>query len=566
MTTCPQLVYTSASRTLEGPGFGVVRMSPDWPAEVGDSRSTLGPLIGSDAGESFGLLHTAGGRIAYRKVPADTDAFGRPGNYLVHLLWDGGGRLTPRDVLAFRRGGGFLDALPAGAEPSREAPAVVVPAARRSLPALTADDVDALVPSVASVLAAVSAGAGVVGLPARTASGCDVAEVVFGVLPRALASAVALHIGTASTMGDAAPVRVHVVPDAGADVPSDVVPGAPDTARARALLEAAAKKELCSDQMRKLETLDRWLFADTWMGLDPASLTATQLVGVLESDGAGRWLSSPSAVDAACAVAASAPQVETALRTALARHPEAWDRLRDRELTAALSSVFSGAGKGDVPGGFTGLTREELCEAFAAELARGRPLTAVGGAAAALVEESLTGAYPVALLALTEDPAGLARLATRRAVVREALVREWAEADRSGGWPAGCTSLFGHLLLEDPDWFLTLAGSTPSSVVRSALPWAAERLSAPLVERLAVTVASSDLAGQGWALRDVVFRSGLPDEEIAEMVARNFLVLAGDDGWPREVARLAAGALGAATGGAASEGRRKTGMWSRRRR
>ncbi|MCZ2817881.1 GAP1-N2 domain-containing protein [Modestobacter sp. VKM Ac-2984] len=559
MTTCAQLVYTSASRTLEGPGFGVVQLSPDWPAEVGDSRATLGPLISLGTGESFGLRHAAGGRIAYRAVPAGTDAFGRPGNHLVHLLWDGGGRLTPRDVLAFRSGGGFLDGLPAEAEPSREMPVVEVPAARRSLSALTADDVDALVPCVALVLAAVAAGAGVVGLPARTAAGRDVAEAVFDVLPRALASAVALHVGTASATGDAAPVRVHV----GSDAPNDVVPDGQDTARARALLEAAAKKELCSDNVRKLETLDRWLFTDTWTGLDPASLTPTQLLGVLESEKAGWWLSSPDAVDVACAVAASAPQVEAALRTALERHPDAWDRLRDRELDAALTAVFSGAGKADVPSGFTGLTRTELCEAFTAELARGRRLPEVGGAAAALVEESMALPHPVALLELTDDLAGLARLATSRPVVREALVREWAGVDE---WPASSSSLLGHLLLEDPEWFLTLGGSAPSSVVRAALPWAAERLATSMVERLAVTVAASELAGQGWALRDVLFRSGLPEEEVAAIVARNFLLLAGDDGWPGEVARLAAGALGAGSGGEAAEGRRKTGIWPRRRR
>ncbi|MCZ2826658.1 MULTISPECIES: GAP1-N2 domain-containing protein [unclassified Modestobacter] len=561
MTTCAQLVYTSASRTLEGPGFGVVQLSPDWPAAVGDSRATLGPLISLGTGESFGLRHAADGRIAYRTVPAGTDAFGRPGNHLVHLLWDGDGRLTPRDVLAFRSAGGFLDGLPVEAEPSREMPAVEVPSARRSLPPLTAEDVDALVPAMAAVLAAVAAGAGVVGLPARTASGRDVAELVFGVLPRAMASAVALHVGTASVMGDAGAVRVHV--DAGPDVTSDVVPDGQDTARARALLEAAAKKELCSDQLRKLETLDRWLFTDTWTGLDPAALTPTQLVGVLESEKAGWWLSSPDAVDVACAVAASAPEVEAALRAALERHPDVWDRLRDRELDAALTAVFSGAGRADVPIGFTGLTRAELCEAFTAELARGRRLPEVGGAAAALVEESVALPHPVVLLELTDDLAGLARLATSRPVVREALVREWAGVLE---WPASSASLLGHLLLEDPDWFLTLGGSTPPSVVRAALPWAAERLAAPMVERLAVTVAASELAGQGWALRDVLFRSGLAEEEVAAIVARNFLVLAGDDGWPGEVARLTAGALGAGDGGEAPEGRRKTGMWPRRRR
>jgi len=147
-------------------------------------------------------------------------------------------------------------------------------------------------------------------------------------------------------------------------------------------------------------------------------------------------------------------------------------------------------------------------------------------------------------------------------VVREALVREWAAADRTGGWPASCTTLLGHLLLEDPDWFLVLGGATPPAAVRTALRWAAERLESSQVERLAVTVAASELAGQGWALRDVLFRCGLPDEEIAAMVGRNFLALAGDDGWPQEVARLTADAPGRAP----AEEPRKTGIWPRRRR
>jgi hypothetical protein len=62
-TPCAQLVYTSASRTLEGAGFGVVLMSKDWPAALGDSRSSLGSLVGFDVA-SFGLLHRAGGGLA----------------------------------------------------------------------------------------------------------------------------------------------------------------------------------------------------------------------------------------------------------------------------------------------------------------------------------------------------------------------------------------------------------------------------------------------------------------------------------------------------------------------
>ena len=104
MTDCPQLVYTSAGRTLEGPGFGVLLMSADWPPSLGTSRSTLGPLIGQPAdGAAHGLLTCGGGRLAYAKVALAADDFGRSGNYVVHLLWDATGVLTPRERALRRR-------------------------------------------------------------------------------------------------------------------------------------------------------------------------------------------------------------------------------------------------------------------------------------------------------------------------------------------------------------------------------------------------------------------------------------------------------------------------------
>jgi hypothetical protein len=235
----------------------------------------------------------------------------------------------------------------------------------------------------------------------------------------------------------------------------------------------------------------------------------------------------------ATAVAASSAEVDAALRSALDRHPDAFDRLRDRELTAALSAVFDGGD--EVPAGVTGLTERELCEAFTADLGRGRRVTSIGPAAALFVEESLSLGYPVALLWLTDDHEGLARLATKRPVVRKALVREW---DACAGSSPACTSLFGHLLLQDNAWVTTLGPTAAESVVRSALSWASERLVAARVEDLAVTVASGELAGQGWALRDVLFVCKLPDDEVADIIARNYDLLARDDGWPRGLAKL----------------------------
>lgn len=525
-TPCAQLVYTSASRTLEGAGFGVVLKSRDWPAALGDSRSSLGSLIGFEDA-CFGLLHRPGGRLAYSKLPADTDGFGRPGNYVVHLLWDKAVRLTPREVLAFQRSEGFLASLPADFQPSAEADGVAVPSVRRSVPVLSGDDVDELAGHLAEVLAALGEGSGVASLPERTASGCPVPEIVFAVLPRGLMAPVSLHVGSASPMGDTAPVAVLV----GAPARSDVVVTADDVARARALLDSAARRELCPDSTRRLADLDRWLFVDLWAESDPESLSDAQLVAVLGSEAAGSWLLRH--VEVATAVAASSLEVDAALRSALDRHPEALDRLRDRELTAALSAVFDGGD--EVPAGFTGLTEGELCEAFTADLDRGRRVRSIGPAAALFVEESLSLGYPLELLRLTDDHEGLARLATKRPVVRAALVREW---DGCGGAASACTSLLGHLLVRDIAWVATLGPASPEYVVRSALTWASARLDAARMEDLAVTVASGELAGQGWALRDVLFVCKLPDDDVADIIARNYDLLARDDGWPRGLAKL----------------------------
>jgi hypothetical protein len=281
--------------------------------------------------------------------------------------------------------------------------------------------------------------------------------------------------------------------------------------------------------VRRLADLDRWLFVDTWLEQDAGTLTDEQLVGVLGSDGAGRWLEAVGNAEVATVVAAHSAEVEAALRAALDRHPEAMDRLRDRELVAALAAIFDGAER--VPAGFTGLTQADVCEAFTAELRRGRRASALGVGTGLFVEESLNHGFPLRLLEVSDDPAGLAALATRRPVVRKALVREWAAGGAS-------SSVLGHLLVEDTDWISALGPLTPDSVVRSALTWAATQLAPERVEELAVTVASGDLAGQGWALGDVLFVCELPDDDVAEIVARNFELFARDAGWPSGLAGL----------------------------
>ena len=527
MTACPQLVYTSAGRTLEGPGFGVLAMSRDWPRSLGTSRSTLGPLIGQPAdGEAYGLLSCAGGRLAYAKVPVEADDFGRRGNYVVHLLWDGTAALTPRDVLSLHRSGGFLAEVPAGAEPSREAPPVRVPRARRTAPSLAADEIDALVPSVAAVLAALESGGGAVRLPTPS--------VLFDVLPQGLTANVSLHVGTADPMGDTSPVAVlaGAYPEPAAD--------STNCTRARALLEAAAKGDLCPDDVARFDELDAWLFADTWMELDPAALTDAQLIAVLASPGAGRWLGSPRAASVAATVAAEDRAVEAALRSAISRDPAARLGMRAAELSTVLDGVFDGIPTRTAD--FSGLTQGDLATAFLEELARGRRLPRISAEAGLLIEQSLALGHEIPLVGLTEDVEGLAGLIARRPVVREALLREWS----AGSWTAARDELLAQLVLYDPEWFGTLAPLTPEASLRAALTWAARQMTARQVERLAVVVASSEVAGRGWALRCVLFPCGLPAEEIAAITGRHFELFARDDGWPRPLARETGALLRAA--------------------
>jgi hypothetical protein len=545
MTACPQLVYTSASRTLEGPGFGVFALSRNWPRSLGTSRSSLGSLVGQPTdGDALGLLHCAGGRVAYRKVPIAADDFGRAGNYVVQLLWSGDAQLGARDVLALHRRGGFLEALPPGAEPSRDAPDVSVPPGRRSAPALPADEIDALVPGLAAVLAAIEAGAGVVLMQEWMPAGRSVAEVVFDVLPRALASGVSVHVRTAETTGDAAAVRVLVgsyrEPDHGAA-------GDENYARSRALLESAAKGDLCPDRVDRFGELDAWLFADAWMELDPASLTEPQLAAVLASSGAGRWLESPRAASVATELAVQDAEVEKSLRAAIARDPAARSGVRAVELGAVLRAVFDGGRTQTTD--FAGLSQGDLCAGFTQELAHGRRLPRIDSGAALLVEQALALGHDVPLVSLSDDAAGLTALAARRPLVREALLREWSSVFASGAWTQAHDALLGELLRYDADWFGSLSPITPDPALTAGLRRAAQQMSARQVERLAVVVASSEVAGRGWALRHVLFPSGLPAEEVAEIVRAHFTVLARDDGWPRALARETAARLRAAAEG-----------------
>ncbi|MGK5112049.1 hypothetical protein [Geodermatophilus sp. CPCC 205506] len=529
---CPQAVYTSAPRTLEGPGFGVFAMSADWPAEVGRTRKALGALVGfrPDDGEAFGIVHRDGGRVLYRTVDASADGFGRPGNYLVHLLWDGAGRLGVRELLALRRTGRFLDGLAEDAVPTDELPPLKVPAAGRTLPALPADEVDPLTPCLAQLLARLAAGSGSCRLPRRTPSGREVADLLFDVLPRALVAPVSLHSGPQADDGDAAAVTVELAATA-----AGPAAGAADTERARTLLEEASKGELPPDDVGDLHRLDAWLFADAWAERDAAALTADQLACVLESEAAPGWLARAGNAAATIALAGTDPRVGSALRAAAGRHPEVSERVRGQALTALLDEVFDGAeGPAEAAVQLAGLTQGDLSAAFAEEVARGRRVATLDRAPGLLVEQTLSLGMALPLLRLAADPWELALLASRRRVVGDALEAQWRQAaDRSDDEHR---TLLGHLLVADVSWLSRLADVLPVSGLPAVLRWAALRMDVAAVEKLAAAVATGPVAGRGWALREVVFGSELPAADVDTILGRQLGLLLVDDGWPRELA------------------------------
>ncbi len=528
---CPQALYTSASRTLEGPGFGVYAHSADWPAEVGRTRKALGALVGFRPadGEAYGVLSRGTGRVLYRAVAARADGFGRPGNYLVHLLWDAGGRLGARELLALRRAGRFLDALPEDSSPTAELPPLRVAAADRAAPALTPDEVDALTPPLAGLLATLARGAGSCALPVRTTSGREVAEVLVAVLPRALTADVSLQAGTREDDGDTAPVRVQLT-----DSPAPTAAGPHDTERARTLLEAASKGELAPDDLADLRRLDAWLFADAWAEQDAAALSADQVASVLESSAAPGWLARGSNAAAALEAAAGSPAVEAALRAAVDRWPAVAELVRGRVLAALLDEVFDGAeGPAELFVEVAGIGQRDLCAALADEVRRGRRVARLDRAAGLLVEQTLTLGVDLPLLGLTGETWELALLATRRPVVGDALVAQWRSG---GGWTAEHGVLLGHLLVADPGWLARLGDAVPVSALPPALRWAALRLDVAGVGALAEAVATGDGAGRGWALREVVFGSELPPGEVDQVLGRRLELLLVDDGWPRELA------------------------------
>lgn len=136
---CEQLVYTSAPRTLDGSGFGVLARSAGWPADPGRSAADGFPAVvsflpqgathrmtGGAPPQCLALYDVGGQRVAVRKTYRGGDDMGRPGNFLAHGLLDSSGRLTAHDVFALWDADLPWRELPAGLLPTADLPSVPV--------------------------------------------------------------------------------------------------------------------------------------------------------------------------------------------------------------------------------------------------------------------------------------------------------------------------------------------------------------------------------------------------------------------------------------------------------
>lgn len=132
--TCEQAILTSANQTLQGGGgFGLVAHSAGWPGGI-DAGSNLTSFMPQGAASlvantevaphSLAYRQTEAGPMVWRKTMIDRDAFGRPGNYLMHVLLDTGRVIDPRMALSLWNEPALLNELPAPLVATRELPPV----------------------------------------------------------------------------------------------------------------------------------------------------------------------------------------------------------------------------------------------------------------------------------------------------------------------------------------------------------------------------------------------------------------------------------------------------------
>lgn len=510
---CEQLVYTSARRTLEGTGFGVLAHSPGWPAHLGLTGRTLGRLAAAPAGpgDEVALLHREGGALVYRKRSSGEDAMGRSGNHLVHLLWDPLGELTLREVVALVEGGALLDDA-SGVEPTTELPQLRVPLLRRQ--PLAADPEDAG-SCVAAVLRALPDG-GQAELPPALPSGGSSVAVLAATLPRGVLRLLSLLPADAGDPGDdAAVVALHLRPGAPLEAPTDA---------ARDVVAAADAGVEVPDSLASWTELDRWLSARRWAAEEPDSLSARQVGTVLRSSEGRRWLLSGGAWRAVAA-AEEDPDTLRALRAVVTSQPtrqvvaEAAARLLTDSLLAGRPTPHRTLRLG-------GLRDTRLVEVMLTLQEHGG-IDSLDDEGQRLLETALTASpalHPGRLL----RPALLAELMSERPVV-DAALRSLATDD-----PLLRRRTAEALLAADPAWLAELDQWLPYQELHDLLADEARESDEDRLDQL--VAAAVRLPGQrGFALRSLLAQA--PPERAAAVLARQGAGVLEEDGWPPALLR-----------------------------
>lgn len=119
-----QLLYGWSESSIFGRrGFGVVAASQGWRALLAGGDDVLGPIgdfpepgrRGAHPPPCGGFAMLRGKPVVFRRIPLGSDAFDRPGNYTVHVLFGQGFDLDAGLAAALLAGGWLESALPAAA-------------------------------------------------------------------------------------------------------------------------------------------------------------------------------------------------------------------------------------------------------------------------------------------------------------------------------------------------------------------------------------------------------------------------------------------------------------------
>jgi hypothetical protein len=508
---CPQLIYTSARRTLRGSGLGILAHSAAWPAELGLDQRRLGGLVRAPQRDTqgvamteLGLIRRGSGTVLYRKGDGGTDSSGRRGNYLVHLLWDATGTLTPRELpLLMRWSADSLITLDPTADLEE---AVVEPMAAMEL-ALEEVDESAVAGAVERLLA----DSGEVRLPRILPSGRATVDTVFHAVPWRLLGAASCVDGE-EPEGDEARLRVRLVGESWPDQASEF---------AHAVTRAASEGRLPDSSISR-EELDAELNVQRWANAEPCSLTGTQAAAVLRSCHGTAWAERHTRATLELLVAE--PSLHGPLLAVAQRSERLRIALRHEGMQLVEEALLAGR---SIPQGLVDLagpTQSEASALLHRLEGEGRRLAPMPPDVVELVTAVLDSdptVHPLQLLPIQQLPQLVRRSRLAEAVLRDLAWTQDLPARRAAA--------------------RALAQADPGSLPRLASLLGAEEAGSLLAEESRRVVTQEDLerlldtiAGipewRGFALRSVIFNA--PREFAVEVMRRRGERILADDGWP----------------------------------